>query len=53
MIRFIIGLVTMIAGTAAAEGTAPLGLAILLGCAGVIIMLWGIKGMAENGDLVA
>ncbi|MEL0099537.1 MAG: hypothetical protein VW907_08285 [Opitutae bacterium] len=53
MIRFVTGLFTVIAGAGAAEGTASLGTAILLSCLGVIIMLWGIKGMAEKGDLVA
>ena len=51
MIRFVIGMLGMIAGVAAAEGTAGLGTAILLATAGVIIMLWGLLGMAKKGQL--
>ena len=51
MIRFCVGLMTVIAGVAAAEGTAGLGTAILLATAGVIIMLWGLLGMAKKGHL--
>tara|TARA_R100000808_G_scaffold25055_2_gene61020 strand:- start:6080 stop:6241 length:162 start_codon:yes stop_codon:yes gene_type:complete len=53
MIRFVIGMFGMIAGVGAAEGTAGLATAILLASAGVIVMLWGIKGMADKGELVS
>ena len=52
MIRFIVGLFGMIAGVAAAEGTAGLGTAIVISTIGVMIMLWGLKGMAERGELL-
>ena len=51
MIRFILGFCTVIAGVGAAEGTASLGLAILISTAGTMIMLWAIAGMARNGDI--
>ena len=51
MIRFVIGMFTMIAGVATAEGTIDLGNAILISTVGVCIMLWGLSGMAEKGDL--
>ena len=53
MIRFCVGLMTVIAGVGAAEGPAGLATAILLSTVGIVVMLWGIKGMAEKGDLVA
>ena len=51
MIRYVIGLMTVIAGVAAVEGTAPLGHGILISTLGIMIMLWGIIGMNEKGDL--
>ena len=45
MIRFIAGFFTIVAGVAAAEGSAGLGMAISLATAGTIIMLWGIINM--------
>ena len=49
MIRFIVGFCTIVAGVAAAEGSAGLGVAITLATAGTIIMLWGtIKMSKEN-----
>jgi hypothetical protein len=61
MIRFCLGLFTIIAGVAAAEGSVGLcndclfgsylGNAILISTAGVCIMLWGLSGMAKRGEL--
>ena len=51
MIRFVTGMFTIIAGVAAIEGTAPLGSGILISTVGVLIMFWGIVGMAEKGQL--
>ena len=45
MIRFIAGFCTIVAGVAAAEGSAGLGMAIMLATVGTIIMLWGIMNM--------
>ena len=52
MIRFIAGFCTIVAGVGAAEGSVGLGAAILLATAGSMIMLWGVSGMIENGDIV-
>ena len=51
MIRFVTGVLTIIAGVGAVEGTAPLATGILIATVGVLIMLWGLGGMAEKGDL--
>jgi len=51
MIRFITGMCVIVAGVGAAEGTADLDVAILLSTVGIGIMVWGLYGMAENGDL--
>jgi len=51
MIRFITGMFTIIAGVAAIEGSAPFGVGILMSTVGVLIMCWGIVGMAEKGQL--
>jgi len=48
MIRFIAGFCTIVAGVGAAEGSAGLGIAILLATTGTIIMLWGVVGMNER-----
>ena len=48
MIRFIIGFCTIVAAVGAAEGSAGLGVAILLATAGTIIMLWGVVGINER-----
>jgi len=45
MIRFIVGILTVIAGVAAIEGTAGIGTGALVATIGVIIMLWGVSGM--------
>jgi hypothetical protein len=51
MIRFILGFCTVVAGVGAAEGTVPLGSAILITTVGTMIMLWAISGMVRNGDM--
>jgi len=51
MIRFVTGMFTIIAGVGAVEGTAHLATGILIATTGILIMLWGLKGMDENGDL--
>jgi|TARA_B110000902_G_scaffold26840_1_gene29121 hypothetical protein len=51
MIRFVTGMFTIIAGVAAIEGSAPFGVGILMSTVGVLIMCWGIVGMAEKGQL--
>ena len=51
MIRFVTGIFNIIAGVGSVEGTAPLSTGILISTIGVCIMLWGLKGMAEKGDL--
>ena len=48
MIRFIVGVCTIVAGVGAAEGSAGLTAAILLATTGTIIMLWGVVGMNER-----
>ena len=53
MIRFVIGMFTVFAGVGAVEGTASLATGILIATFGVCIMLWGLNGMAEKGDLNA
>ena len=52
MVRFIAGFCTIVAGVGAAEGSAGLATAILLATAGSMMMLWGIAGMVEKGDIV-
>ena len=51
MIRFVLGFMTIIAGVAAVEGTAGLAAGIYLSTVGTLIMLWGISGMDERGEL--
>ena len=48
MIRFIVGFCTIVAGVAAAEGSAGLGMAITLATVGTIIMLWGTLKMSKE-----
>ena len=48
MIRFIVGFCTIVAGVAAAEGSAGLGTAIMIATVGTMIMLWGVAGMNEE-----
>ena len=52
MIRFIIGFCAIVAAVGAAEGSVGLATAILLATGGSMIMLWGVSGMIENGDVV-
>jgi hypothetical protein len=51
MIRFIVGFCTIVAAVGAAEGSVGLAIAILLATAGSMIMIWGLSGMIENGDM--
>ena len=48
MIRFILGLFTIVIAVGFVEGTAGIGTGILLAIAGTIIILWGISGMDER-----
>jgi hypothetical protein len=52
MIRFIVGFCTIVAAVGAAEGSVGMGAAILLATGGTMIMLWGVSGMIESGDIV-
>lgn len=51
MIRFMLGLMTVIAGVGAVEGTAPLATGILIATTGICLMFWGLSGMAKKGQL--
>ena len=51
MIRFIVGFCTIVAGVAAVEGNAGILTGIYLATIGTKIMLWGISGMNERGEL--
>jgi len=51
MIRFMIGLMTVITGVAGLEGTLPILLGGAIAFAGIAIMFWGLYGMAEKGQL--
>jgi uncharacterized MnhB-related membrane protein len=51
MIRFIIGILTVIAGVGAIEGTAPLAVGIIISTLGMLIMLWSIESMMKSGDI--
>jgi len=52
MIRFVIGIFTVIAGVAAVEGTASLAMGIGISTLGMLIMLWSIDSMLDSGDIV-
>ena len=52
MIRFIVGFCTIVAAVGAVEGSVGLATAILFATGGTMIMLWGVSGMIENGDMV-
>ena len=52
MTKFIIGFCTIVVGVGAAEGSVGLATAILLATGGSMIMLWGVSGMIESGDIV-
>ncbi len=45
MIRFILGMLTIIAGVAAVEGTAGIFVGGMIVLAGSLLMLWGICNM--------
>ena len=51
MIRFVFGLLTVIAGVGAIEGTMPLLAGTLIAIAGISIMFWGLIGMSKKGQL--
>ena len=51
MIRFVIGILTVIAGVGAVEGTAPIAVGICISTLGMLIMLWSIDSMMESGDI--
>ena len=52
MIRFVLGFCAIVAAVGAAEGSVGLATAILLATGGTMIMLWGVSGMIESGDIV-
>ena len=51
MIRFVFGLLTVIAGVGAIEGTMRLLTGTLISIVGLSIMLWGLIGMSKKGQL--
>ena len=51
MIRFVFGLLTVIAGVGAIEGTMPLLTGTSISIVGLLIMLWGLIGMSKKGQL--
>ena len=51
MIRFMFGFILIVAGVGAIEGTAGLATGAILALVGITTMFWGIKGMANKGDL--
>jgi|TARA_R110000751_G_scaffold52493_6_gene114439 hypothetical protein len=51
MILFVLGFCVIIAGVGAVEGTAPLGTGIFLATVGVMLMVCGLFGMADKGEL--
>ena len=52
MIRFMLGLGLIIAGVGAAEGSIGLGTSLVISAAGIIVMVWGVVGMARKGQLL-
>ena len=52
MIRFIAGFCTIVAAVGAVEGGGNFGVAILLATGGSMMMIWGVSGMIESGDMV-
>ena len=50
MIRFVLGISTVIAGVGAVEGTAPLVVGICISTLGMLIMLWSIDSMIDSGN---
>ena len=51
MIRFVFGIMVMVAGVGAVEGAAGLTTGFMIGVLGAIIMTWGLVGMAKKGQL--
>jgi len=51
MIRFVLGMCVVIAGVGAVEGTAGLTVGIVLATLGVMLLVCGLHGMAEKGEL--
>ena len=51
MIRFVFGLLTVIAGVGAIEGTMPLLTGTLIAITGISIMFWGLIGMNKKGQI--
>ena len=51
MIRFVFGLLTVIAGVGAIEGTMPFLTGTLIAITGISIMFWGLIGMSKKGQL--
>jgi hypothetical protein len=46
-----LGLMTVIVGVGAVEGTAPLTIGVLIATTGICLMFWGLCGMAKKGQL--
>ena len=51
MIMFVFGIMVMVAGVGAVEGSAGLTTGFMIGVLGAIIMTWGLVGMAKKGQL--
>ena len=51
MIRFVFGLLTVIAGVGAIEGTMPFLTGTFIAITGISIMFWGLIGMSKKGQL--
>ena len=51
MIRFVFGIMVMVAGVGAVEGSAGLTTGFMIGVLGAIIMTWGLVGMAKKDQL--
>jgi len=51
MIRFVVGLISLILTVGGIEGSASLSLIITTAAVGITLMLWGIVGMNKKGQL--
>ena len=51
MIRFAIGIFSLILTVGALEGTAGLSLIIITATVGITLLLWGVMGMHKKGQL--
>tara|TARA_Y100001951_G_C11196565_1_gene214655 strand:+ start:493 stop:651 length:159 start_codon:yes stop_codon:yes gene_type:complete len=51
MIRFSLGILSLILTVGALEGTADLSLIIITATVGIIFLSWGIIGMFKKGQL--